>query len=261
MRKVKEIEFHNKREELRKTDPQKHDEYYTNRRFYKTTEQSKKFVEKWYSENCIGKQVLDYCCGSGGTSLRLAKIGINVTGIDISNESIATAKNEAKLKGLEQLTNFEVMDAEKLTFRDNSFDIIICNGVLHHLDLEQSYRELSRVLKSDGIVVAIEALGHNPIINWYRRITPHLRTAWEIDHILTLKQINNAKKYFKKINKNFFHLASIIVIPFINKPGFHTILMILNFIDSIILKIPGIQKLAWQVIFFMSEPYKNENFN
>ncbi len=256
-RKEKEKEFHDKREELRKINPQKHDEYYTNRRFYKTTGQSKKFVKKWYIENCVGKQVLDYCCGAGITSLKMAEISAYVTGIDISNESIATAKNEAKLQGVEERTTFEVMDAENLTFKANSFDIIICSGVLHHLDLEQSYRELSRVLKPDGIVVAIEALGHNPIINWYRRKTPHLRTTWEKDHILTMKQIKNARKFFNKTNIKYFHLASIASIPFINKPGFQISLGFLNFIDSIILKIPGIRRMAWQVIFFMSEPHKN----
>ena len=40
-----------------------------------------------------------------------------------------------------------VMNGEGLAFRDESFDLICGMGILHHLNLDASFRELSRTLK------------------------------------------------------------------------------------------------------------------
>ena len=102
------------------------------------------------------------------------------------------------------------MDAERLAFQDRSFDVIVVNGVLHHLELREAYVELARVLKKNGRIMCIEALAHNPLINLYRRKTPHLRTEWEVDHILRMRDIEIARKYFGKVRVRFFHLASLV---------------------------------------------------
>ncbi len=90
------------------------------------------------------------------------------------------------------------MDAEQLTFPDQTFDLIVCNGVLHHLDLRYAYPELARVLKPGGRILCLEALGYNPAIQLYRKLTPHLRTAWEAEHILTMRQVKEAGLFFRR---------------------------------------------------------------
>jgi ubiquinone/menaquinone biosynthesis C-methylase UbiE len=255
-RKDLEREFHNTREELRKTDSAQHDAYYVNRRFYRITGRSREYIDRWFRMRCPGKQVLDYCCGTGETSVQLAGMSAWVTGIDISDESIATAQERAGLAGVAGRTSFYVMDAENLAFADNSFDVIVCRGVLHHLNLAAAYPELARVLKPGGAILCIEALAHNPIIHWYRRKTPHLRTAWEVDHILTVGDIYAARAYFEQVNVRFFHLAAIAAIPFVNRPGFRPLLRVLNAIDDVILTIPLIDRQAWQGIFTLSHPRK-----
>lgn len=253
-RKSSEIEFHDTREEIRRTNPELHDEIYTNRRFYKTTDKSRQYVQDWFRKNCSDGLVLDYCCGLGQNSIEIASHGAFVEGIDISEESIKTARENAKDSGLEDNTQFQVMDAEQLEFKNDTFDVIVCSGVLHHLDLERAYQELARVLKPDGEIICIEALAHNPLLNWYRRRTPHLRSPWEIDHILSVKDINSARKYFEGIDIRYFHLASLAAIPLIDRPGFNKVLRFMNLVDDVILKIPFIQRLAWQSVFFLSEP-------
>src|SRR5258708_13539019 len=95
------------------------------------------------------------------------------------------------------------MYAENMTFPDNTFDAVIITGVLHHLDVNRAYPELARVLKPGGKVLAIQALGHNPIIQPYRDRTPHLLTAWESQHIIRLKTIPAAQRYFKRVRRPY----------------------------------------------------------
>lgn len=254
LRKVAEQEFHNRREELRLAEPKTHDSFYTNRRFYRTTNKSRQYIEQWFQTKCPGKKVLDYCCGLGDTSIQLAQFGADVIGVDISDISIETGRRNAAQQQLKGKVEFFVMDAENLIFQDDYFDLIVCSGVLHHLDLDKAYQELARVLKPNGEIICIEALSDNPLIQWYRKRTPHLRTAWETEHILTTAKIKLAQQYFGKVEIKYFHLASIGAIPFIDKPGFQLILRALNGVDSLLLKLPGLQQLAWQAVFTLAEP-------
>lgn len=251
-RKQKEAEFHNI---IRKSE-EEHGKEASNRKFYDITRKSNEFFYNYVIQNCLGKRALDYCCGDGKRTIFLAQHGAKSFGIDISEESIKKCKEIAEKEDLIKETNFSVMDAEKLEFEDNSFDLIICTGVLHHLDIQKAYPELARVLKSDGKIICCEPLVHNPFFQLYRRLTPNLRTKWEVEHILHKKDIQLAKKYFSKVETRFFHLATLLAIPFRYLPGFYFLLGILEKIDSAILQLPLVKWLAWQVAFTLSEPKK-----
>lgn len=140
-------------------------------------------------------------------------------------------------------------------FDDNCFDIITEYGALHHLNLGRAYSEMARVLTSSGKCICTEALGHNPIIHFYRKRTPHIRTEWEIEHILRKKDIEAAKTYFNQVNiLGFFHLASLAAVPFRNLTGFSVLLSLLETIDSLMLKLPFMKWQAWQIVFVLSKP-------
>jgi ubiquinone/menaquinone biosynthesis C-methylase UbiE len=64
------------------------------------------------------------------------------------------------------------MNAEATTFPDNSFDLICGSSILHHLNLDKACAEIRRILRPDGGAVFIEPLGHNPLINMFRKLTP-----------------------------------------------------------------------------------------
>lgn len=255
-RKLLEAEFHNHREadrlSLSETDYEKK---YSNKRFYKVGRASVDYEDDWLKKHCNGKAVLDYCTGLGETALRLAKLGAVVYGIDIAEKEVATAKKLLESHGFEN-AKFVVGDAEASDFPDNTFDVIVCNGVLHHLDIHRAWAELSRILKPGGKIIAMEALGYNPLIQLYRRMTPHLRTAWETEHILTHNELRAAKKYFDGISVRYFHLAVLFAIPFINTPIFKPLLRTLEMVDRLILTIPGIRLMAWQMVFELSKPKK-----
>ena len=69
-----------------------------------------------------GASVLDLACGRGRHSLQLARAGFQVTGLDLSESSIASAKESAKRESID--VDFEVHDMRE-PFRANSFDAIL----------------------------------------------------------------------------------------------------------------------------------------
>ena len=255
-RKIEEKEFHNKLRSLEE-DSSDYEFYTSNKKFYSVARKSYFFVNEWLRQRCQNKRVLDYCCGNGGTSVFLAKNGAKTIGIDISDKSIGNAKKNAIREGVSENTSFFVMDAEKLKFDNNFFDIIVCNGVLHHLDIKRAYPELARVLKPEGEIICDEPLKYNPLIQLYRRKTPHLRTKWETEHILRKKDLDLSKHHFGKLEIRFFHLATLVAVPFRKSACFNFILSTLEAVDSVLLKTPLLKWMAWQVVFVLSQPKKS----
>jgi len=255
-RKLDEIEFHNNREQdrLGADSLEEFYEKYPNKSFYAINRRVAEARTSWMKKHCRDAVALDYCCGLGQASLELAEAGAFVHGIDISDGEIETAKKNAEAAGVADRTSFSVMDAEALEFPDDHFDVILCSGVLHHLDLDKAYPQLARVLKPTGQILCIEAQGTNPIINLYRRRTPHLRTSWEAQHILTLQQVNQGRTYFSGVEITFFHLFTILAIPFRRSRLFKPLLSILETVDRGVLKIPGVRRMAWQMIFVLRNP-------
>ena len=231
---------------------------WANMKYYSIERRSRRIVLDWYSKNCKGKKVLDYCCGNGDESFIIARNGsAEVMGIDLSEVSIKNCKERALTEGLQEKISFQVMDAEALNFTDNYFDIVTEYGALHHLNLRKAYSEMARILNPHGKCICTEAFGHNPIIHYYRGKTPHLRTEWEIEHILRKKDIEMASNYFNKIYiLGFFHLATLPAVPFRNSRFFMMLLSFLEIVDSVILKLPFLKWQAWHVVFVLSEPRK-----
>lgn len=254
LRKIKEQEHANKLKLLLEgaTDEEK---VASNKMFYSIARISLNYVRKRLLQRVSeGKKILDYCCGDGDVSIFLAKNNADITGIDISDVSIENAKKNAQQAGLKDKPVFLVMDGEKLEFEENTFDFIICSGVLHHLDIQKAYAEMARVLKPGGEIICIEPLAYNPFFQLYRKLTPKLRTEWEVEHILSKKSINLSKNHFNKIEMRFYHLATLLAVPCRHFFFFDYVLSFFETVDSVLLKLPLVKWLAWQVVFIVSVP-------
>lgn len=252
-RKALEMEFHDKlRDPCLQEDPDLYARLTSNKKWYSITRQSRSFVENFLREHSRDARALDYACGDGAYAFLMAETGAAVTGVDISPVSVANASREAARRGLR--AHFAVMDCESLDFAGDSFDLISVNGVLHHLDLERAYSELARVLKPSGSVLCVEALAHNPIFHAYRRWTPHLRTAYEVEHILRRRDVLAARQYFNRVEWHFFHLASVAAVPFRNSRFFVPVLSILELIDAMLLSVSPMRWWAWQIAFILRDP-------
>jgi ubiquinone/menaquinone biosynthesis C-methylase UbiE len=218
------------------------------------------YLDKLLAKFSQGKKVLDYGCGTGIHSLTPLRIGAKeVVGIDLSEESLKIARERAKKEKLADQTRFIKMDCEKLEFDDNSFDIILDGGTFSSLDLDKALPELARVLKPFGKLIGIETLGHNPIFNLKRKwnVARGTRTKWAADHIFKVDDFTRVKKYFNQIQVKYFHLTVLFALPLRKIPGTPFIIKLLDKIDSILLKIPLLQKYAFKVVFVFSEPKKN----
>ena len=238
---------------------------FSNMKYYSISRSSFAYRDSLLYENINNKVALDYCCGSGEICLEMVKNGAKeVYGIDISEVATNNSTTLARESGVGDKCTFQVMDAEHLTYSDNTFDLIHEYGALHHLELEAAFRETSRVLKPGGKFVCTEALRHNPIIHWYRSMTingsawmgrtVYLRTQYEFEHILGVPEIMLGKKYFENVSIRFFHLFALAAVPFRKYFFFSFLLKLLVSLDNILLRIPYIQRLAWVADIEYSNP-------
>ena len=148
------------------------------------------------------------------------------------------------------MTWFVQADAENTLLPDNSIDVVICSGMLHHLDLSYAFPELRRILRPGGRILAMEALNYNPAIKLYRYLTPGMRTDWEKAHILSFKDIRFARRFFTVANIKYWHIASVIA-PYTRMMG---TLSALNWIDKYVTRIPLVRLMAWIFTFELIKP-------
>lgn len=125
-----------------------------------------------------------------------------MTGIDISDVAIKRAR-----QNYGEFADFHVMDAHKMEFESNTFDLIVGRAILHHLDWEIAIREIKRVLKPGGVALFMEPLGDNPVGKIIRKITPLARTLDE--QPLSKSQIKFAGRIFAKSHHHFANLISV----------------------------------------------------
>jgi SAM-dependent methyltransferase len=163
-----------------------------------------------------GARVLEYGCGASSYALKLNQWGARVTAIDISDEAIEETRRLLADHGLVNQTDLIRMNAEELDFPDGSFDLVVGRAILHHLDLERAYAAIARVLRPGGAAIFLEPLAHNPLINLYRRLTPHLRT--EDEHPLTMRDLKAARRHFGEVRLSYFTFLSMGALPFAKAP-------------------------------------------
>ncbi len=186
--------------------------------------------------------VLEYGCSVGRRSLELASSAKTVTGIDISDVAVEKAIRSSVELGLKN-ASFSAMNAEEMTFADDSFDFVFGSSILHHLNLENAYREISRVMRPGGTALFLEPLGHNPLINLYRWWTPRLRTVDELP--LHRRHFALAEKYFESCEIRHYGLLTLFAIPVLATPIAAPVLHVLRFFDQMILTVPGVKWLSW----------------
>ena len=99
-----------------------------------------------------GARVLDIASGRGAVLFPVAErvgAGGEVVGIDLADAMAHATSEEAARRGLK--ARVSVMDAEELTFPDESFDCVTCGfGIMFFPDQDRSLAQMRRVLKSGG---------------------------------------------------------------------------------------------------------------
>jgi len=100
-------------------------------------------------------KVLEIGPGPGWIGIWMAKtnISLKIIGLEISEDMIRVANKNKESEGVQDRVSFVLGNGKDMKqFSDNSFDVVISNGNLHHWeDSIQVFNEIYRVLKKDGI--------------------------------------------------------------------------------------------------------------
>lgn len=125
-------------------------------------------------------KILDAGCGTGRNLVHFKKIG-NVYGIDISSEALKFCRKRG-------LRNIKKASIEKIPFKDNLFDLVVCLDVFGQQevkDKQEVLKELYRVLKPGGIII-IRTAAFNWLYSKHDRVvhTEHRYTKNELKKLV-----------------------------------------------------------------------------
>jgi len=234
-----------------------HDDRAANRFYVIDRSVSERFIEELLKTPPEGT-ALDFGCGADASvAMRLADTGRHVTGFDLSPVAIDKARARARTRGLGERMDLHVMNAEALEFADRSFDVVYGTGVLHHLDLRAGFGEIARVLKPHGRALFVEPMGHNPVVDLYRRLTPSQRT--EDEHPLRMDDLTLARQYFERVDADFFALLSLLALPFPRARRSRRLVEWLDGLDRRLLgRASGLGRFAWFVLLDLRGPVRND---
>jgi SAM-dependent methyltransferase len=101
---------------------------------------------------------LEAGCGPAANALNLALRGVDVAGVDLSENAIQAARSEFDRRSL--TGEFVTGDVRQLPFEDGTFDFVYAGGVVEHFrEIEQALAEMVRVLAPNGrLLITVPAL-------------------------------------------------------------------------------------------------------
>jgi 2-polyprenyl-3-methyl-5-hydroxy-6-metoxy-1,4-benzoquinol methylase len=137
-------------------------------------------------------KVMEIGCGNGANSVYLNSYYNSYCGIDFSKELIKIAKH---CYGNEK-SDFFCSDIKDLD-KNKKYDLIVCVGVLHHLqDLKEYLKNIREIGHDNSLYAFLEPLAENPIIQFLRYIRKRIDPAYSKSQIFF--KIAELKKTFSE---------------------------------------------------------------
>src|SRR4029079_6945873 len=189
------------------------------RRFYELVEEHR-YTKEWHIPAAAGfaetkgLRVLEIGCGLGTDGAQFARAGADYTGIDLTDAAIDLAQKRFQLFNLPG--KFQTDDAEKLSFADNTFDVVYSHGVLHHTpDIESAIREIHRVLRPGGRAEVMlyhrNSYNYRVNISMLRRAGVHLlrwRVGVKLVHALPAESEESLRDHAQQLQTDSHYLSS-----------------------------------------------------
>jgi ubiquinone/menaquinone biosynthesis C-methylase UbiE len=183
------------------------------RLFYERVEEHR-YRKEWHIPGAAdfagarGLRVLEVGCGLGTDGAQFARAGAYYTGVDLTEASVELARRRFEL--FELAGEFQVADAERLEFADESFDLVYSHGVLHHTpDAAAAVREIHRVLRPKGRAVVMlyhrDSYNYRVNIRVLRRAGAHLlksEAGLKLAHRLTGEPMDSLRAHARSLKED-----------------------------------------------------------
>jgi len=124
-----------------------------------------------------GQVVIELGSGDGLNTVKLAVLVGRVTAVDISDESLRLTRQRARANRVDHKIRCVNGDAANIGLRDRSADLVIAVAILHHVEIAQAAREISRVLRPGGRAIFMEPLAGSRV---WQATKPFLPRAPEV---------------------------------------------------------------------------------
>ena len=172
-----------------------------------------RYIEKFLKP---GAKILEIGAATGRYSIALAKMGYDVTAVDLTPKHVEIMKQKSR-----RLKNFECMVADALNlsmFNDDSFDMVLNLGPMYHLfnkkDKNQAIKETIRVTKKNGIcmfayisnasMMTQYGLRHNMVSRLFNECMDKDGRVLDVpEEIFTSFYVEDFKKLFDKTNTKY----------------------------------------------------------
>ena len=201
-RKHDEICLHNQIRDV--SGPKEVTAHAENKKFYSITESSSSYIEGFLKKTVKDRIFLDFACGNGSAAIACAQQGaLFSVGLDISDVSVKNAKQAARAfpEEISKRLFFYQGDCEDTNLPSSSIDIVLCSGMLHHLNLDKAYAELSRIIVPGGLI-AIFSPAHNILYSKFDASIGHVRrySKWQLRETMRLAGLQPTEvRYFNPL--------------------------------------------------------------
>lgn len=166
-------------------------------------------IHKKYSKNKLGfnnwifsnyqitdeVKVLELGCGTGELWKSNSDFIDKMKQLVITDFSKDMVKTTKSVIGNRDNVNYEIMDIQKISFENETFDIVIANMLLHHVnDIHKALSEVNRVLKTGGIFYCA-TFGENGVVDYLASLFKD-----EVNQDLENKTftLQNGKRYLRR---------------------------------------------------------------
>jgi ubiquinone/menaquinone biosynthesis C-methylase UbiE len=137
------------------------------------------------------RSVLEIGTGKGHTAVGLALRRIKFTTIDLDTVTLKIARKHLSLRRLVRYAVIKKMDAEKLRFKDSSFDYVISVNFIHHAkNPAKCLKEMIRVAKNKLIIADLNKRGE--------RVMEKVHALDGHSHAASKMSLLGVKEYLKK---------------------------------------------------------------
>jgi ubiquinone/menaquinone biosynthesis C-methylase UbiE len=136
-------------------------------------------------------KILEVGTGKGHMAIALAKKGFKLTSIDLDRKAQSIAKAGLKAIKLDKLVTLKIMNAERLQYKDDSFDYVISVNFIHHAkNPVRCLNEMIRLAKDKLVIVDINKRGER-IMQKVHELDGH-------NHVASKMSLSSVKEFLDK---------------------------------------------------------------